>query len=123
MPEMHLKHPDVLGKKGFIYSACGPLTKNKERIRKFKETGDTKYIYRNELDKLCFQHDMAYGDFKDLAERTASDKVWRDKAFDIAKSPIYDGYQRGLTSMVYKFFDKKSAVTCVTTLANKSTNN
>ena len=66
---------------------------------------------------------MAYGDFKDLAERTASDKVWRDKAFDIAKSPIYDGYQRGLTSMVYKFFDKKSAVTCVTTLANKSTNN
>ena len=58
MPEMHLKQPDVLGKKGFLYSACGPLTKNKERIQKFKETGDTKYIYKNELDKACFQHDM-----------------------------------------------------------------
>ena len=102
MPEMHLKQP------GFTYSACGPFTKNKERNQKFKETGDTKYIYRNELDKACFQHDMAYGDFKDLARRTASDKVLRDKAFNIAKSPKYDGYQRGLASMVYKYFDKKS---------------
>ena len=48
------------------YSACGPFTKNKERIQKFKETGDSRYIYRNELDKACFQHDTAYGDFKDL---------------------------------------------------------
>ena len=103
MPEMHLKQP------GFTYSACGPFTKNKERIQKFKETGDTSYIYKNELDKACFQHDMAYGDFKDLARRTASDKILRDKAFNIAKNPKYDGYQRGLTSMVYKFFDKKSA--------------
>ena len=102
MPEMHLKQPV------FTYSACGPFTKNKGRIQKFKETGDTKYIYRNELDKACFQHDMAYGDFKDLARRTASDKVLRDKAFNIAKNPKYDGYQRGLASMVYKFFDKKS---------------
>ena len=102
MPEMHLKQP------GFTYSACGPFTKNKERIQKFKETGDTSYIYKNELDKACFQHDMAYGDFKDLARRTASDKVLRDKAFNIAKNPNYDGYQRGLASMVYKFFDKKS---------------
>ena len=102
MPEMHLKQP------GFTYSACGPFTKNKERIQNFKETGDTSYIYKNELDKACFQHDMAYGDFKDLARRTASDKVLRDKAFNIAKSPKYDGYQRGLISMVYKFFDKKS---------------
>ena len=96
MPEMHLKQP------GFTYSACGPFTKNKERIQKFKETGDTSYIYKNELDKACFQHDMAYGDFKDLARRTASDKVLRDKEFNIAKNPIYDGYQRGLASMVYK---------------------
>ena len=102
MPEMHLKQP------GFTYSACGPFTKNKERIQKFKETGDTSYIYKNELDKACFQHDMAYGDFKDLARRTASDKVLRDKAFNIAKNPKYDGYQRGLASMVYKFFDKSS---------------
>ena len=102
LPEMHLKQP------GFIYSACGPLMKNKEKIQNFKKTGETNYIYKNELDKACFQHDMAYGDFKDLARRTASDKVLRDKAFNIAKNPKYDGYQRGLASMVYKFFDKKS---------------
>ena len=80
------------------------LKKNKERIQKFKETGDTKYIYKNELDKACFQHDMAYGDFKDLARRTASDNVLRDKAFNIAKNSKYDEYQRGLASMVYKIF-------------------
>ena len=72
------------------------LQKNKERIQKFKETGDSRYIYQNELDKACFQHDMAYGDFKYLARRTASDKVLRDKAFNIAINPNYDGYQRGL---------------------------
>ena len=66
------------------------------------------HIYKNELDKACFQHDMAYGDFKDLKRRTASDKVLRDKAFNIAKNPKYDGYQRGVASMVYKLFDKKS---------------
>ena len=114
MPKMHLKQP------GFTYSACRPFTKSKERIQKRKETGDTKYIYRNEFDKPCFQHDMAYGDFKDLARRTASDKVLRDKAFDIAKNPKYDGYQRGLASIVYKFFDKKATGSCVATLANKS---
>ena len=103
IPEMHLKQP------GFTYSACGPFTKNKERIQKFKETGNTSYIYKNELDMACFQHDMAYGDFKDLKRRTASDKILRDKAFNIAKNLKYDGYQRGLVSMVYKFFDKKSA--------------
>ena len=102
MPEMHLKQP------WFTYSACGPFTKLKERIQKFKETGDTSYIYKNELDKVCFQHDIAYRDFKDLARRTPSDKVLKDKAFNIAKNPKYDGYERGLASMVYKFFDKKS---------------
>ena len=104
MAEMHLKQP------GFTYSACGPFTKNKERIQKFKETGNTSYIYKNELDKAGFQHDMAYRDFKDLKRRTFSDKVLRDKAFNIAKNPKYDGYQRGLASMVYKFFDKKSTL-------------
>ena len=112
MPEMHLKQPR------FTYSACGPFTKHKERIQKFKETGDTSYIYRNELDKACFQHDVAYGDFKDLARRTASDKVLRDKAFNIAKNPKYDRYQRELASMVYKFFDKKSIRSGVNMHAN-----
>ena len=69
MPKVHLKQP------GFTYSACGPFAKNKERIQKFKDTGDTSYIYKNELDKACFQHDTAYGDFKDLERITASDKV------------------------------------------------
>ena len=102
MPEMHLKQP------GFTYSACGPFTKNKERIQKFNETGNTDYIYKNELDKACFQHDMAYGDFKDLAKRTFADKVLRGKAFKIASDQKYDGYERGLASMVYIFFDKKT---------------
>ena len=102
MPEMHLKQL------GFTYKACGPFTKNKERIQTFKEPGDTTYIYKNELDKACFQHEMAYGDFKDLKRKKNSDKTLRDKVFTIAKNPKYNGYQRGLASMVYKFFDKKS---------------
>ena len=102
VPEMHLRQSV------FTYSACGPFTKSKERIQKFKQTGDSRCIYRNELDKACLQHDMAYGDFKDLKKRTATDKFLRDKAFNIAKIPKYDRYQRGLASMVYKFFDKKT---------------
>ena len=85
MPEMHLKLP------GFTYSACGPFIRNKEQIQKLKKTGDTSYVYKNELDKACFQHDMAYGDFKDIKRRTASDKILRDKAFNIAENPKYDG--------------------------------
>ena len=100
MPEMHSRQPQ------FVYSACGPFTKNKERIQKFKESGDTNYIYKNELDKPCFQHDMAYGDFKELPKRTAADKVLRNKAFKIASDQKCDGYQRGLASMVYKFLIK-----------------
>ena len=103
MPEMHLKQP------GFTYSACGPFTKHKERIQKFKETGDVRYIYRNELDKACFQHDAAYTDNKDLLNRTRADKILGDKAYAIASNPQYDDYQRGLASMVYKFFDSKVA--------------
>ena len=71
MPEMHLRQPE------FTYSACGP------------------FIYQKELDKECFQHDIAYGDFKDLTRRTASDKILCDKAFNIVKNPKYDGYQCG----------------------------
>ena len=78
--------------------------KNKERIQKFKETGNSRYIYQNKLDKACFQHDLAYGDFKDLTKRTASDKILRDEAFNIAENPKYDGYQRGLASTVYNSF-------------------
>ena len=77
------------------------------------QTGNTGFIYRNELDKVCFQHDMAYGKSKDLAKRTHSDKFLRDKAFKIASDPKYDGYQRGLASMVYKFFDRKSSESSV----------
>ena len=73
------------------------------------KTGNTNFIYRNELDKVCFQHDMDYGKSKDLAKRTQSDKLLRDEAFKIASDPKYDGYQRGLASIVYKFFDKKSS--------------
>ena len=95
MPEMHLKQP------GFTYSACGPLTKNKERIEKFMQTGNKDFIYKNELDKACFQRVMAYGKSKGLAKRTQSDKVLRDKAFKIASDLKYDGYPRGLASNVF----------------------
>ena len=103
IPEMHLKQP------GFTYGACGSFTKNKERIEKFMQTGNTDFIYRNELDKACFQYDMAYGKSKDLTKRTQSDKVLKDKAFKIASDPKYDGYQRELASMVHKTFVIKSS--------------
>ena len=85
MPDFHLKQS------GFAYSACGPFTKHLQRIQKCRETGNLKYLYRHELDKVCFGHDAAYSDSKDLTKRTIS-----------------DGYQRALASMVYKFFDKKT---------------
>ena len=103
MPEMNVRQPE------FTYRACGPFTKKQ---RKFKETGDSRYIFQNELDKGCFQHGMAYGDFKDLTRRTASDKILRDKAFNIDKNLKYDGYQRGLASVVNNFFDKKNFWWC-----------
>ena len=103
MPEMHLRQP------GFIYGAFGPFTKNKERIKKFKETGDSRYIYQKQVDKAWFQHNKVYRDFKDFTRRTASDKILHDKTFDIAKYPKYDGSQRGLDLMVYNFFDKKAS--------------
>ena len=91
MSEMHVRQP------GLTCRACGPFTKNKERIKKLKETGDSRYIYQNELDKPCFRHNMTYGDFNDLNIRTFSDKVLLDKTFNIANDPKYDEYQRGLT--------------------------
>ena len=92
---MHLRQPR------FTYRASGPFTKNKQRIQKFKETEHLRYIYQNKLDKACFQHDIAHGNFQDLTKRISSDKILHDKAFNIAKNPNYDGYQHGLVSMVY----------------------
>ena len=89
-----------------------PFTKNKEKIQKFMETGNAVYIHKNDFDKACFQHDMTYDKYKDLTKRTQSDKVLRDKAFKIMKT-------RGLVSMVYKFFDKKSEDSSVSTLVNR----
>ena len=89
---------------GLTYTACGPFTKNKERLKKIKEIRDWRYVYQNELDKGYFQHDMICRDFKDLNRREIADKVLRDKTFNIAKNPKYDGYQRGLTPMVDKLF-------------------
>ena len=102
MPRLHLKQP------GFTYSACGPFSKHRERIQKFRKTGNLEHLYRNEVDKTCFAHDAAYSDSKDLAERTISDKILKDRPYEIAGSRGYDGYQRALVSMVYKFFDKKT---------------
>ena len=84
MPELHLKQP------GFNYSACGPFTKHRQRIQKFRETSNLKHLYRNELDKACFAHDAAYSDSKDLAKRTISDKILKDRADDIARNCKYD---------------------------------
>ena len=79
--------------------------KKRKRIKKFKETADWRYTYQNKLHKACFQYDIAYGDFKDLTIRTASEKIFHDKAFNISKNSRQDGYQYGFSSMVYKFFE------------------
>ena len=84
MPEMHLRQP------GFTYNACGPFTKTKKRIQKFKGTRDSGHIYQNKLNKAFFQHDMAYGCFKDLTRRKASGAILRHKARTTAKNPKYD---------------------------------
>ena len=102
MPEMHLEPR-------FTYSACGLFTKNKERIKKFKETADSGYIYQNELDKACFQHHTAYGDFIGLNRITIADKILREKAFNIAKNPKHDRYQGGLALMFDNFCDHKTS--------------
>ena len=101
MTELHLKQPR------FTYNACGPFSKHRERIQKFRETGNLKRLYRIELHKVCFAHDAACSDNKDLAKRTVSDKNLKDIAYEIARNRNYDGYQRALTSMVYKFLIRK----------------
>ena len=90
MPEMHLRKP------GFTYSACGPFTKNKDKIEKFKETVDSRYIYQKQLDKAYFQHDMDFGDLEDLPRRTVFNKELHNKAFNITKNTKNDVHQRGL---------------------------
>ena len=122
MLERHLRQPAAANISGFTYSTRRSFTKNKKRIQKFTETGDSTYIYQNELDKACFQHDMSYSDFKDLYRRAASNKVLREKAFNIAKNPKFDGNQHKIASMVYKVIEKKSkgvAVRCTAKSAIK----
>ena len=104
MPDLQLKQPE------FTYSACAPFTKHRERIQKFRERGHLKHLYRNELDKACFSNDAAYSGSKDLAKKTISHKILIDRAYEIARNRNYDGYQRALASMVYKFFDKETRV-------------
>ena len=80
IPQLHLKQPE------FTYSACGPFTKHRERIQKFRETGNLKNLYRNELDKTCFTNDAAYSDSKDLDKRTIADEILKDRAYEIARN-------------------------------------
>ena len=105
MPKMHLRQP------GFTYSACGPFTKNEERIQRFKQTGNSWYIYQNGLDKACFQHDMAYRDFKDLTRRTACDKILCNKAFYIAKIQNMMDIKEFLLQWFINFLMKKLSAT------------
>ena len=83
------------------------------------QTGNTNYIYKNDLDETCFQHNMAYGKYKDLTKTAQSDKVLIGKAFKNATNPKYGRYQRGLTSMVYKLFDKKSTGSGINSISNQ----
>ena len=103
MPEIHLKQPR------FVYSACGPFTRHKERIKEFKRTGNINLLYKNALDKACFKHDVAYAKYKDVENRLIADDKLKNSAYDIASNSEYDGYQRGLASMRYKFFNSKVA--------------
>ena len=114
LPEIDLKQL------GFTNSACGSFIKNKESIRKLKKTREKTYIYKNELDKACFKHDMALGD---LAKMTFKfHKLLKNKAFNIAKNLKYDGYRRGLASVIYNFFDKKPKTVVLIKKLNKLNN-
>ena len=117
MPEMHLRQPQ------FIYSACGPFARHKERIKEFKRTGDMRLSYRNELDKACFKHDAAYAKYKDVENRLISDQIVRNSVYDIVSNPKKDGYQRGLAGMVYKFFNSKVASLDKKAMSGKGTEN
>ena len=95
MTELYLVYPIVRK-----YSACGPFTKHSQRIQDFLNTGKLSYIYKNDLDKACFQHEMAYNKFQDLEKRTQSDIVLKNKALEIASNPKHNDYERRLASMV-----------------------
>ena len=110
MPDMHLKQP------GFTYSAWGPFTKNKGRIEKFSRQQIQILFIGMNLIKLVFNMIWLMANQKILGKRTQWDKVLRDKEFKIASDPKYNGYQRGLASMVYMFFDKKSSGSAVNKL-------
>ena len=101
LQELHLKQP------GFVYTACGPFTKHREKIQKLRETGNLKHLHRNELNKACFAHDTGYSDSKDLAKGAISNKILKDRAYEIARNCRYNGHQKALASMVYIFFDNK----------------
>ena len=103
MPEMHLRQAR------FVYSACGHFTRHKERIKWLKRTGNINLLYRNALDKAYFKHDAAYAKYKDVENRLIADDKIKHSAYDIASNPECDGYQRGLASMIYKFFNSKVA--------------
>ena len=108
----------------YLHSTCSLFTKNKEKIHKLIQTGNRSYICRNDLDKACFQRDMAYVVYKNLTKRTEPDKVLKDKAFNPkAGDPKYDGYEGGLTSMAYRFFDKKSAGSGINSMLNQQVAN
>ena len=93
---------------GFTYSACGPFSKNFKRIKKFRKTGNLKYLYRNVLDEPCFSHKVHYSDSKDLTKRIISDEILKDRAYEIVINGKYDGYQRALVSTVHNFFEIKT---------------
>ena len=105
LPELHLVDP-IVGK----YSVCGPFTEHTKRIQQILNTGKLNYIYKNDLDEACFQHDVAYNKYKDLEKRTQSDTVLKNNALEIMKNPEYNCYQRGLASMVHKFFDDQKGL-------------
>ena len=102
--KLHLRQP------GFTYSACGPFTEHRQRIKNIRETGNLKRLCRSESHKACYLHNAAYSDSKDMAKGTISDKIRKDRHFQIDMNRNYDGYQRALASMVYKFFDKKTGL-------------
>ena len=96
---MHLRQPE------FTYSASGGFTKHSQGIQKFIETGNLMHIYKNELDKACSAHDA---DSSDIAKTTISGKILKERADEIAINPKYDGYQRGLESLVHMFFSQEN---------------
>ena len=108
MPKMHLRQPE------FTYNACEPYTKYKESIQELQKSGDSRYVYQNELYKLCFEHNIAYGEFNFLPRRLVSNKVLCDKALHMIKNPKYDAYQCRLASIVYKFSNKSRLVLLLT---------